>query len=391
VKPNPHPVPSSVRERFFDFFNRLNRSDLGPADDGSFWTKVRGLFNVINFRATADSEPEEYPLATQYMPFQDADISVFDIDNGSAGALWVTDAGNWYAVGIDQHPIDCNCDTDTECVRWNASTITGWTTVETGGRNPFSFISSYTCTGGNSFTVGGNPFFVPGNSFTTVSPVYAWRTSTSCVQFDYPGPRCVSWQTNRTRFISRWTLSTAYNSGNTEYNSRQTRYNSLDCNANFATGYNAPNFSSFINGYNAETCAQYTEFTINCETCYPQYIRIIQSIGNTVSVLFSKMLSPEIYTETSPFGNLTLFKQDNPLAQFVRSMKIFTRGNQITTELYEGDNLENKILIDNEGEIVYTPTNAQVTPEYGIMIKPSDYNQQNFIGGMLILPPPPEE
>jgi len=99
------------------------------------------------------------------------------------------------------------------------------------------------------------------------------------------------------------------------------------------------------------------------------------------------MLSPEIYTETSPFGNLTLFKQDNPLAQFVRSMKIFTRNDEITTELYSDQDLQDKIEIDNEGQIVYTPTNAEVTPEYGIMIKPSEYNQQNFIGGILINPP----
>jgi len=400
VKPNPHPIPSSVRRSFLDVFNRPNRSDIGNATDGSFWKKLRGIFRVFEFKAEAVSDPEDYPMVTQNMPFQDVDLSLFEIDNGSSAALWVTDAGNWYSVGIDQHPIDCNCDTDTSCVRWNASTITGWTTVETGGRNRFSFISSYTCTGGNSFTIPGNSFFqrgnsffVSGNSFTTVSPVYATVTNSFCRRFIFGG-RCVEWGTRTNTIISRWNVSTGWNSGstqwnsgNTEFNSSTTAFNALDCNANFATGYNAPNFSSFINGYNAETCAQYTEFTVNCETCYPQYIRILQSVGNTVSTLFSKMLSPEIYTVTSPFGNLTLFKQDNPLTQFVRSMKIFTRNDEITTELYSDQDLQDKIEIDNEGQIVYTPTNAEVTPEYGIMIKPSEYNQQNFIGGILINPP----
>lgn len=398
MRPNPHPVPSSVRKFFIDFFARPNSSVIGNAEDGSFWRAVRGAFKIFSSRADTNTNPSEYPMATQKMPYQDVDIQLYDIDNGSAAALWVTDAGNWYAVGIDQHPLECNCDTDTECSRWNARTITGWTTVETGGRNPYNFISSYTCTGGNSFTVGGNPyfvagnsFFIPGNSFTSVQPVYYnYSVCTTYIRIAF-SPLCVSY---RNYFgISRWTISTSwnanstgYNSGFTAYNERNVSYNSLDCNANFATGYNAPTFSSFINGYNAETCAQYTEFKINCETCYPQYIRFIQSVGNTVSTLFSKMISPEIYTEQSTYGNFTLFKQDNPLTRLARSMRIFTKGDEAKISVYAEQNLVDNIDIDGSGEIVYTPTGVAVTPEYGIMIRPSEYNQQSFIGGIIINP-----
>ena len=382
MKPNPHPVPSSVRKSFIDFFIRPNRSDIGDADDGSFWNRVRGLFKILNDRADTDTDPDDYPMATQKMPYQDVQIEMVDIDSGAAASLWVTDAGNWYAVGIDQHPIDCNCDTDTSCVRWNASNITGWTTTETGGRNPFQFISSYTCTGGNSFTQAIN-YFIPSFSFTQVQPVYYNYSVCSeyLSRFAVANQPCIRW---RNFFgISRWTISLQYNASEFGTNF-VTRYNAISCNANFATGYNAPNFTSNINGYNAETCAQYTEFTVNCETCYPQYIRFFQSVGNTVSTLFSKMISPEIYTEQSTYGNFTLFKQDNPLTRLAKSMRIFTKGNEAKVLLYNEVNLEDNIEIDGNGEIVYTPTGAAVTPQYGIMIRPSEYNQQTYIGGIII-------
>ena len=386
MKPNPHPVPSSVRKSFIDFFVRSNRSDIGDADDGSFWNRVRGLFKIFNDRADTDTDPGDYPMATQKMPYQDVDLQVLDIDTGGAAALWVTDAGNWYAVGVDQHPIDCNCDTDTFCSRWNASNITGWTTFESGGRNPYNFISSYTCTGGNSFTVGGNPYQAGGNSFTFVAAqYYSYSVCTEYLsRFAVANQPCIRWRT--VSGIFRWNVVTIYNPIFTAYNQRNVSYNSISCNANFATGYNAPNFSSNINGYNAETCAQYTEFTLNCQTCYPQYIRFFQSVGNTISTLWTKMISPEIYTEPSPYGSLTLFKQDNPLTRLARSIKVLTRGDEARISVYAEPNIQDNIEIDGEGEIVYTPTGAAVTPEYGIMIRPSEYNQQTFIGGIIINP-----
>ncbi len=360
MKPNPYSVKSSVRKKFFDNFVRNNTdNDLGIVSDGSRWDNVRGVFKVLFNRAVSETPPSQYPIATVTMPVSDVDIAMADVDNGSGVSLWVTDAGNWFAVGVDQHPVDCNCEVGTECNRWNASTITGWTTRETGGRNAFTVATGQFCTGGNVNTI-------PGNTFN----VYAGRwPATGCRQF-VAGGQCVAWYTY---FINRYVPS----SNATTYS-----YNTRTCNTNFSTRYNAPNFTSNINGYNAKTCNRWNEFTFNCEECYPQWIRVLQSINGTVSTLLKVLATEGIEVVKSPNETLDLFVQENPITRFVRSFFVKTRGSEIAVDAFSDPGSSERILFDGEDNFVYTPTGASISPEFGIVIVPSEYNQQNYIGGI---------
>jgi len=367
MKPNPHPVPSSVRKRFIDFFQRDNTtSGLGRAFLGGTWDFIRGSFKLENFRATTDDLPEDYPitdypLATVTMPTESVTLDLYDIQNGSAAGLWVTDSGDWFAVGVDQHPVDCNCSTGTECNRWNGSNITGWTTRETGGRNSFTVVTGEFCqtneTGGRNAIV----------------EVVGKRPSgeTRCTAYDRVGSfrYCYEW----IRLEVLVYAVTGYNAPNF----------STTCNTNFATRYNAPNFTSNINGYNANECNRWNEFLFDCETCYPQWVRILQSVGGTVTTLV-KVLANEVITRTtSPNGTLSFFKQDNPITKFVRSLIINTDQDTISVQAFADPELEDKISLEN-GDITYTPTGAQITPNYGIMVVPSEYQQDNQIGGIVI-------
>ena len=129
---------ASVRKRFTDTFTRANTSgSLGTATDGSRWTAVRGVFTVSSNKAAGDST--SYPIATQPMPFTNSAIEINDLSQGTGAAIWVTDSGNWWAVGIDTGSgVTCNCQT---C--YNASTNNSFT-------NP-GFTNPYTCSGGNYF------------------------------------------------------------------------------------------------------------------------------------------------------------------------------------------------------------------------------------------------
>lgn len=363
MKPNPHPVLASIRKRFQDFFERPDTSSgLGQADYGGLWDSISGDFKIQTNKAFTDNDPEEYPIAAITMPKNDVGISLFDIDNGSAAALWVTDSGNWFAVGVDQHPVDCNCEVGTECNRWNGSNITGWTsyTFESGGRNRFTVADGEYCvtneTGGRTPNYG-------------VTRIY---TVTTCNRFFYPSA-CYAWGRR-----------TVYEYGIRGYNSPNY---TTTCNTNFATRYNSPNFTTNrnINGYNANLCNRWNEYTFDCETCYPQWIRFFQSVAGTVTTLSKTLVSDAIRTIKSPNETLDLIVQDGPITRFVRAMTLLVTGSRIQVTPYSDQGAVNQIVLEEgSGDLTYEPTGAQVEPTYGIMVYPSEYNQENFIGGIQI-------
>jgi hypothetical protein len=59
-------------------------------------------------------------------------------------------------------------------------------------------------------------------------------------------------------------------------------------------------------------------------------------------------------------------------------MKVSTDGGNVAAEVYSDTDLNNKIVVDEE--IFYQPTGAQISTTYGIIVNPSSYNQNNFIG-----------
>jgi hypothetical protein len=109
---------SSVAKRVFDRFNRVNQTGLGFTEDNTQWDIIRPGFNIVSQKAEATNT--DYPMAV--VPFSgDVVISLSGISQGSSAALWVSDADNWWAVGIDQEPIQCNCQTGTNCIANNSA------------------------------------------------------------------------------------------------------------------------------------------------------------------------------------------------------------------------------------------------------------------------------
>jgi hypothetical protein len=353
-KPNPFSSFSSVRKIFSDNFARPNTSnELGINDRGGRWDLILGAFRILSEKAVPVNN-NEISIATINFPTTDVNISLEDIGNGSGAALWVSEAGDWWATVVDQTEEDCNCSTDISCVRYNSSNVSGYNTFESGGRNAFTYQTGTFCSGGNVAQQG---FY-----FDYVDGGY-------CRRYVYiggaQGVRCAEW--------NAFVFVTGYNA---------TNYNTRVCNANFATGYNAPNFSNAIAGYNAKTCAQYVEFTFDCQTCYPQWIRFVQSVANTVSTVASFVVTRTFRTVTSSYGNLQLYVQDEFGQADIASMNVNINDKTISVDLYDNPDLTSKIEVDEE--IVYTPTSAQVDDSYGIIVRPSSYNPNQGFGGINI-------
>lgn len=341
------PIFSSVRKSFSDFFQRNNtEGGLGITPDGSRWDLVRGIFRVLGNKAVSDSNPDSYPIAAVRMPFEDAEISVDGIANGSGVSLWITDSGNWWGLGLEQEEVDCNCSVGTECNRWNQGGLcTRW--------------NSRNCRKWNSR-----------NCATWNAEVWSCTTTYPCVSYrniPLTAPGTIGpWATICVNYRPTTNCRRNASSNCSTYNSQNCRlYWSKNC-----------------RGWTTETCNRWNEFAFDCETCYPQWIRVLQSVNSTVTTVARFVITKTFRTEPSPQGGLDLFVQDTFLNKLVKGIKVFIQGKEISADLYHETNFQDKV--DVEEDIIYNATGAEVTPYYGIMVIPSEYNQNNIIGSIEI-------
>lgn len=351
--PNPFSVKSSVRKSFSDLFQRSNTEDgLGITADGSRWDLVRGIFRILGNKAVSNTSPDEYPIATVTMPYEDVEISLDDIDNGVGAALWVSDAGDWWGIALEQEEVDCNCSVGTECNRWNQGGLcTTWNSPNCNRWNDNN-CRNFECASWNAAFS-----FFTCNSFTT-----------RCVEgvCCFPAAQCTRWVTECASGSNTFVESTCNSF-------RCARWNSRNCRS-----FNSPNCTTWT----VETCNRWNEFAFDCETCYPQWVRVLQSVNSTVTTVTRFLITKTFRTESSPQGGLSLFVQDTFIDKIVRGIKIFTQGNNIQADTYHELNFQDKV--DVEETVIYNATGATITPAYGIMVNPSSYNQNNFIGSIEI-------
>ena len=359
---------SSIRRTFRDTFDRADSASLGTASDGSLWNIIRGAFSISGNSAVGDTA--DYPMATVTMPNQDASISLSSIGAGSGAALWVTDSGNWWAVGVYRQAEDCDC-------------------VEYYNSYTYTYTYTYTYVYTYSYTYEYLAGYNAGNCAATnnsccSSSSYCcgtYNTSNCC------GYTCYGYNTSNCCGYTCY----GYNAAGNCKGNYCSCYNGSNCQGNYCSCYNGSNCNAFCNSCNsysgcnnciqfnqgnayyafantnanananADTNAEATGYSgpfYNCGTCYPSYLRILQSVGNTVSTIVNQLIG-----ETAP-----------------QSMKVLTSGNQITAKVYSDTSLVTQIGSD----IVYTATGAAIMPAYGITVSPSSYSQSYSIGEIYI-------
>ena len=334
---------ASIRKRFADTFNRTDSaSEIGRSSDGSLWSIIRGTWGISTNRASTSSAASSYPLATIDMPKENVTIDLLDTANGTGAALWVTDSGNWWGLAISQESVTtfstCN---GSNCNAWTTSffsSCNAWTTncnaystpyCESNGPPSFLFFFS-NCSGGfNTSTCASN----------NATSCNRWNAGRTCNRWN--ASTCATWNSSNCRSYS--TPQPACTSGG---------FITTSC-TSFSTNCTGWTTSS------SSSCSAFFEFTFACNpvTTYPVYIRLFQSVSSTVSQIAS-----------------------TTLASMAQSLKITTSGTQITTKAYSDTAQVTQIGSD----WVYTATGAAVTPKYGIVVAPTNYNQGSTIGDITI-------
>lgn len=311
-----------IKKTFQDTFNRPDES-LERASDGGLWNIVRGTWSVVSNKISTSSLPTSYPIVTSNTETDDVDISIKDISQGTVAALWVSNSGDWWGVGIDREAgVNCNCQT---CANY----VTNYYTCATG---------SYYCKATNNYSCSGSNCSQTGYIKVTGSCIN-YTCNANCKSWTNQGGvyRCANW----------YGTCCAYN---TYYYSYCINFNSV-YNINYGTCS-----TTNVSGY----------YSCNCQTCYPQYIRLIQSVSNTISTIVS--------TQVQSY-----------LTSVVRSLKVLVRKTGDTTATVTAKVYSDTSLVTQLGsDIVYTPTDIAITPTYGIIIRPSSYSQGSTTGEIVI-------
>lgn len=305
---------SQGRKVLRDTFNRLDSSgDIGKASDGSIWSVIRGSWSIVSNKAVGATS--DYPIIAQTMPVSNNEINLYGTSTGSAAALWVTDSGNWWALGTVQVAEDCNC---TYYYNTNYTYAAG------------------TCTGQNAATYNA----VTCKTYSSGSTCNAYGMNCEgtwnrgpCANYAYSnlnGLYCIAWNQGNCN------QSYTYCASSTPYTNCATYSPSTKNTGNYYY------YSCTVT--QANTQGPYA----NCQTCYPQYIRLIQSVANTVSTI----------TQWS-------------IGTLAAALKIKTSGSSITVSAYSDASMVTQIGSD----LVYTPTGVAITPMFGLTVIPSGYNQ----------------
>ena len=373
-KPNPFSVLSSVRKFFSDNFQRADTEDgLGFTAAGSRWDIKRGIWRILGGAAYSPPESENFPIATVNMPYQDVEISFTGFQNGAGASLWVTDGGNWWGLGLEQEEVDCNCSTATDCNRWNQAGLCDRWNVGVCDRWNTRDCNRWQCSSWNANTCSGG--FNTNECTRWFESVECIGWSGACTVFSGSLGRCVQWSgvcTSRrtTRPCDRWSGS----------NCR--RWSGQNCSGNTCNRWNAGNCNRWTtrncNQWTVESCNQWFEFTFNCQKCYPQWIRVFQSVNSTVTTMARFLITKSFSSEPSPQGGLTLFFQTVFTNKIIEAAKVFTKNREIKVDLYHDVLFEDKV--DVEQEIIYNATGAAVNPSYGILVIPSQNDPNRFIG-----------
>ena len=326
---------ASAKKYFIDTFDRSNQT-LSAATDGTLWNIIRGTWSVLSNKAYSSTAASSYPLASVKMVSPNATISLKGVSQGSTAALWVTDSNQWWGIGIDQTEVStstlnpteraitgCTCQTCS-----NTATVANW-----------NYVAATYNSNINAYNYQCNVASYPAATWNYSCNIYNNGFCNNISQYPMVSP--TQWVYTCNVVNNRYCNNSMYPIATYSYMCNSASYPAV-----YAYGFGT-NASYPEGNYNMVTF-----YECNCQTCYPQYVRFIQSISGTVTTLTSWIVST-----------------------VVNSIKVTTSESNTTTKIYSDTNLITQIGSD----LTYTPTGVTVTPQYGIMVKPSSYLQGNTI------------
>jgi hypothetical protein len=312
-------VASSVRKRFLDTFSARSNTtgSLGTATDGSSWDAVNGTIQVTTGAATATTTPTAGGAGTTY-PMATITLPV----QNNVISLKDTNEGSSVALWV-QSSSD-----------WWLVNVEGTQTTNTN----YASAQNYNYVYGQNVTYGlSTSYYAVTNYFS--SPNYYSQSSGTTYNVGY---RTIGSPFAYGAFYSSTAGGTSYYLG-AAYYAASSYYTSSGYTQTLGTYYQYTSAGTF-----------YT-YAAGSTTTYNEFLKIRQSVASTVSVIASALIST---------------------TQSIKSLKVFTSGNQITARAFSDTNFVTQIGSD----LVHTATGATVNTKYGIAVSPSAYNQSAIIG-----------
>lgn len=307
----------SALSSVIDTFNRSNNpSGLGSIR-GQKWKIWRGVWEILNNKASSSSATSAYALATLKFTKKNVSISVVGPDPGMGTAFWVSDANNWYAATYEQTQ---TCDTCQGCSAYSITCCAGTTTPGT-------------CA-----------------NYTTVSGCAAWGTQGNTTL-------CLGWSRGGNTCIPKTSPPVGFCSGS--YNP----YNNATCSGgwspiSFTKVCNSPTVSyscsqsfapTFTCNQPCSTCNSF--FTFSCNCVVGHRVNIFRNIASSIANVANSS-----FTAT------------------IAAFRAIVTGNNITIRAFSNTEMTSQI-----GSDWNVPVTATTNAQHGIIKSSSPYAQGNAI------------
>lgn len=308
-----------------DFASSLVSNTAKQTRRGRAWKFVRGTWGLSSSKLSSTTSGSDYPITIVDALVPDVELTVKDIGQGAGASLWYTDSGNWWGVVTNQTTTSCNC--STYYYPCNPSFVSTCCSghSETTCNHPIphyttTYYGTYYCVD----TVGVDKCSYSDCAYTT------WRNYN--FTFGYTNYQCVAGEVCNYRVWGTTCYADSYTTPHYVCSSSTTRF---VCDQGGC-------------GYTVYSSCQGT----SCETCYPQYIRVIQSVANQVSEMVSWAVSAT-----------------------VKALRIKTNNKTIQVDAYSDAEATSAV----DSTLSYDASSATESTKFGVMGAPSSYGESRSV------------
>ena len=333
-----------------DTFTRSSTvTGLGTSETGQPWTSLRGNWRISGSNtALSDDAGSTYALSSVNFGSSDSTVQVA-VSPGTGTAFWVTDANNWWAAisyttsSTVSVPYSYSCQS---CVNTTCYGCSSYTCSCGDGSPP-----TYTCPCGNG-SPGSPGTPASGDTYNCLCPtstahqVDCGSTCSSCSGLcPGGGPAgctgCIGTAPARTCFGNCYYKDSncACNNGSPGTPATPAVADTMNCSCNNGTASTTNCCCSY--GYACQSCTTTTCTGVQDVTTYYYWLRLISSVGGTVS------------TPTS----------DINLGSSPAAIRVTTLGNTITARAYSNTNYATQL----GSTLTFTPSSPTKGTSVGIL------------------------
>lgn len=321
-------MPATRRSRFRSVVSRLKAFSTYTdafSSWGTKWKVSSGSWSATSSTSKTTTSASSYPLAAVQMSKSNVTATIKSPQPGAGISLWVTDSGNWWGVVREQ----------TVNNSYNCSTCTA----------SYPYTNPYANATGNA----SNP---PSNATGNATNPGSYVNATN--------PASVSSYNPGSFYFLAIFGQKFYNPPTANYSPGNPYLYTVAGNP-YTYPYTVagnPYTFPYTTGGNSSTGYYY--YVCNCQTSYPQKIRLLKSLSGTVTEITSWTV-----------GAAT---------DVINAIRVTNSGTALTIKAYSDTNASTQLGSD----MTYTASGATVSTNFGIILAPATNGQGSGTGEISI-------